>query len=231
MLISYKRNQKKCELIKMKHVKDKDSKKKRGIAITLVIIIISTSIGVVFLANYLIYRNADTPVFVLPIKDLNVVTGVQVFHDNSSISKDHHGFDFAVENDTEIFSPIAGKIIGVEKKKMFNDLWIVDVIIRVNAKWSMYIAFEPDTYDESLVDAQILNISVKVGDKIEQNQSIGILNPAPGAGFAHIHWNVNLHSFLHSKSEDVSPYDYCSEGAKIQMVDLCALFGKVPDDT
>ena len=215
----------------MKHSKEKDSKKKRRLAITLIIIIAATGIGVAILTNYLIYSNAETPVFVLPIKDLSVVTGVQVFHDNGSVSKDHHGFDFTVENDTEIFSPIAGKITGVEKKKMFNDLWIVDVKIRINSKWSMYIAFEPDTYDEAVVDAQILNISVKVGDKIEQNQSLGILNPVPGAGFAHIHWNINLHSFLHFKSEDVSPYDYCSEAAKIQMVDLCALFGKVPDDT
>jgi hypothetical protein len=215
----------------MKHGKDKNSKKKRRMAITLVIIIATTGIGVVILTNYLIYNNAETPVFVLPIKDLSVVTGVQVFHDNGSVSKDHHGFDFTVENDTEIFSPIAGKITDVEKKKMFNDLWIVDVIIRVNAKWSMYIAFEPDTYDESVVDAQILNISVKTGDKVEQNQSLGILNPAPGATFAHIHWNINLHLFFHIESEDVSPYDYCSEAAKVQMVDLCALFGKVPDDT
>jgi len=215
----------------MKRVKDKESKKKRSIAIILVVVIASSSIGVVFLVNYLTFSNAATPVFELPIQDLSVVIGVQVFHDNSSILKDHHGFDFTVENDTEIFSPITGKITAVEKKRMFNDLWIVDVIIRINAKWSMYIAFEPDTYDESLVDAQMLNFSVKVGEKVEQNQLLGILNPAPGAGFAHIHWNVNLHSFLHPNSEDVSPYDYCSESAKILMENLCALFGKVPDDS
>ncbi len=212
----------------MKRIKDKESKKKRSIAIILVVVIASTSIGVVFLVNYLSFSNAATPVFELPIQDLSVVTGVQVFHDNGSI---HHGFDFTVENDTEIFSPIAGKITAVETKKMFNDLWIVDVFIRINAKWSMYIAFEPDTYDESLADAQLQNISVKVGDIVEQNQLLGILNPAPGAGFAHIHWNVNLHSYLDPNSEDVSPYDYCSESAKILMEDLCALFGKVPDDT
>ncbi len=215
----------------MTSVKGKTKKKKRSLAIILTIVITISSLGVVLLTNYVRYSNAETPIFVLPIKDLSVVIGVQVFHDNGSVSKDHHGFDFTVENDTEIFSPIAGKVTAVEKKKMFNDLWIVDVIIRINSKWSMYIAFEPDTYDESLVDAQMLNITVKRGEKIEQNQSLGILNPAPGAGFAHIHWNVNLNSFLHFNSEDVSPYDYCSEAAKILMEDLCALFGKVPDDS
>jgi len=150
--------------------------------IGIVLIILFSIIGILFGGLWIALITAETPIFELPVHNLNEVTGVQVFHDNRSTDRIHHGFDFALENNTEIFAPISGKITGVEKKQMFNGLWIIDVKIKINIKWSMYIAFEPDTDMESVINAQMLNITVKKGDKVVLNQSLGMLNPVPGQG-------------------------------------------------
>jgi len=199
--------------------------------IGIILIVLFSIIGIYFGSYWIALNTAETPIFELPVHNLNDVTGVQVFHDNRSTDRIHHGFDFKLENDIEIFAPIGGKITGVEKKQMFNGLWIIDVKIRINLKWSMYIAFEPDTDLESVIDAQILNITVKKGDNVVLNQSLGILNPVPGSGFPHIHWNINRQGFLTSETEDVSPYDYCSPHAKQLLYSLCQKFGKLPEDS
>jgi len=198
--------------------------------IGIVLIILFSIIGILFGGLWIALITAETPIFELPVHNLNEVTGVQVFHDNRSTDRIHHGFDFALENNTEIFAPISGKITGVEKKQMFNGLWIIDVKIKINIKWSMYIAFEPDTDMESVINAQMLNITVKKGDKVVLNQSLGMLNPVPGSGFPHIHWNINRHGFFTWEPEDVSPYDYCSSDAKQLLYSLCQKFGKLPED-
>ena len=171
---------------------------------------------------------AETPVFYLPVQDLSVVSGVQVFHDNRS-TQFHIGFDFRLENNTEIFAPISGKITQVKKHQMSNDYWLIDVNIKINAKWTMFIAFEPWTTEESVIDEQLSFISVKTGDSVELNKSLGILTPVPGSEFPHIHWTITRHTFM-GKKEHVSPYDYCSTETQILLWDLCQSFGKLPED-
>jgi hypothetical protein len=174
------------------------------------------------------FNLADTPVFSLPVHDLSVVTGVQVFHDNRSTQL-HIGFDFKLEDNTEIFSPIPGKITQVKKHQMSNGYWLIDVNIKINAKWTMFIAFEPWTTEESVIDDQMLFISVKTGDIVERNKSLGILTPVLGSEFPHIHWTVTQLTFMGEK-EHVSPYDYCSEEAQNLLWELCQSFGRVPED-
>ncbi|MCG3226622.1 MAG: hypothetical protein H7645_06870 [Candidatus Heimdallarchaeota archaeon] len=171
---------------------------------------------------------AETPVFSLPVHELGVVSGVQVFHDNRSTQL-HIGFDFRLENNTEIFSPIAGKITQVKKHQMSNGYWIIDVNIKINSKWTMFIAFEPWTTEELVIDEQMLFISVNTGDTVELNQSLGILTPVPSSEFPHIHWTITRHSFM-SEKEPVSPYDYCSVEAQNLLWDLCQSYGKIPED-
>ena len=171
---------------------------------------------------------SEVPVFSLPIHDLDVVTGVQVFHDNRSTQL-HIGFDFKLENNTEVFAPIGGKITQVYKHQMTNGYWIIDVTIKINPKWSMFIAFEPWTTEESIIDNQLLFISVNKGDTVELDQSLGILHPVLGSEFPHIHWTITKHMFLGEK-EHVSPYDYCTPEDQELLWDLCLSFGKFPED-
>jgi hypothetical protein len=171
---------------------------------------------------------SETPVFSLPVHDLEVVTGVQVFHDNRSTQL-HIGFDFKLENNTEIFAPIGGVITQVHKHQMSNGYWIIDVTIEINPKWSMFIAFEPWTTEESVIDDQLLFLSVNKGDTVDLDQSLGILTPVPGSEFPHIHWTITRHTFMGEK-EPVSPYDYCTSEDQELLWELCLSFGKFPED-
>lgn len=197
-----------------------EKKNKIILAIGLICVII---MGIGFTSYFLLYIFAEDAVFDLPVADLNDVSGIQVYHDNRSTQL-HVGFDFKLENDTEIFAPIEGTITAVEKKQMSNDLWIIDVYIQFNIRWTTYIAFEPCTTDESIIDAQMLNITVNVGDIVTKNQSLGILNPVEGSEFPHIHWTI-----LES-GQDYSPYDHCSSTAREGIEMLCEKFGKSPED-
>ncbi|MBL7118421.1 peptidoglycan DD-metalloendopeptidase family protein [Candidatus Bathyarchaeota archaeon] len=164
---------------------------------------------------------STTPVFELPVReeDLNDVTKIQTYHDPDS-SELHVGFDFAFEESKEIISPINGTVTSVHKHRMSNGLWIVDVVISVNSEWSTFIAFEPDTRSETVIDQQLARISVKQGDEVEQGQLLG--NLLTKGDFAHIHWSVL------ENEEYVSPYDYCSPEAKAQMDALCERFDTQP---
>jgi len=197
-----------------------ERKKKILLVIGLISVII---IGGGFATYFVLYTLAEDAVFDLPVADLDDVTGIQVYHDNRSTQL-HIGFDFKLENDTEIFAPIGGTITQVNKHQMSNNLWIIDVSIQFNIKWSMFIAFEPCTYDESVIDAQMENITVNVGDTVTKNQSLGILNPVAGSEFPHIHWTIL------EGGQDRSPYDHCSTTARAGIEWLCEKYGKNPED-
>lgn len=164
---------------------------------------------------------AEAPIFELPIANIDEVTGVQAFQDPSS-SELHTGFDFKLPNPTEIFAPVSGEITDVHKFQMSNGLWIIDVNIEINAKWSTFIAFEPCTYDESVLDQQMTKIVVNKGDTVKQGQLLGVLDSVPHSEFPHIHWQVQR------LDEPVSPYDYYSERAKAQVDILCDKFNTQP---
>ncbi len=163
------------------------------------------------------------PVLELPIANIDDVTGIQTFHDPSSTDF-HTGFDFELPNPTEIYAPIRGEISDIIKIKMSNELWIIDVFIEYNSKWSTFIAFEPYTYDESVIDDQLSQIVVKEGDFVEKGQLLGTLDSVPNSEFPHIHWQVQ------EDGEPVRPYDYCSESAKALMDILYDRFDKQPGD-
>ncbi len=171
---------------------------------------------------------AETPEFSLPVHNLEDVTGVQVFHDNMSTQL-HIGFDFKLDNDTEIFTPISGKVTDVKKFRMSNGYWLIDVNIKINMKWTMFIAFEPWTTEESVIDDQLAAITVKKGDRVEVNQSLGFLIPVLSAEFPHIHWTISFYKFIGVR-EHVSPYDYLNPQAQNLLWDLCLSFGKFPED-
>lgn len=201
---------------------------KKGKIILFFIIFAGITTGCIFAGFSIVFSLAETPVFSLPVHNLEDVTGVQVFHDNRS-TQSHIGFDFKLETNTVIFAPISGKITNVNKHMMSNGYWIIDVNIKINAKWTMFIAFEPWTTEESVIDNQMLSISVKTGDTVAVNQSLGILNPIPGSEFPHIHWTITNHT-LWGKRQHVSPYDYLNEQAKVLLWELCLSFGKFPED-
>ncbi|TET81910.1 MAG: hypothetical protein E3J43_00050 [Candidatus Heimdallarchaeota archaeon] len=100
--------------------------------------------GGIFAGFAIAFTVAETPEFSLPVHDLDEVIGVQVFHDNRSTQL-HIGFDFKLDNDTEIFAPISGKVTNVKKHQMSNGYWLIDVNIKINVKWTIFIAFEPWT--------------------------------------------------------------------------------------
>ncbi len=201
---------------------------KKSKIILFLIIFTGITTGCIFAGFSIFYSLAETPVFSLPVHNLEDVTGVQVFHDNRSTQL-HVGFDFELEIDTEIFAPISGKITEIKKFRMSNGYWIIDVNIRINAKWTMFIAFEPWTTEESIIDDQMLSISVKTGDQVTVNQSLGILTPVLSSEFPHIHWTITNHTLWGDK-EHVSPYDYLNEQAKVLLWELCLSFGKFPED-
>lgn len=161
------------------------------------------------------------PVFELPITNINDVTGIQVFHDPGS-SELHTGFDFKLPNPTQIFAPISGTVSDVHKFQMSNGYWVVDVVIQINLKFSTFIAFEPWTQSEAVIDQQMSKIVVKKGDIVKQGQLLGILDPVLNSEFPHIHWQVQ------TDHTPLSPYDYCSANAKAQIDILCNKFGKQP---
>lgn len=192
--------------------------------IFMVLLVLVASIPIYFhLFREEIEGEVSTPVFELPIadKDIERVTGIQAFHDPRS-SELHVGFDFVFSHPTEILSPIDGEITNVHKIQMSNGYWIVDVNIQINREWSMFIAFEPYTQDETKIDQQLEKIAVKIGDRVKQGQPLGILDADPDRDFCHIHWSIMRNR------EYVSPYDYCSEKAKSQMDALCRKFDTQP---
>lgn len=195
-------------------MKNKKIKSKKGKTLGLILLIGFAVYGILIVFS-------PTPEFDLPIQDLNEVVGIQVFHQPGG-TKVHNGFDFKVENDTDIFSPTDGIITGVIKHQMSNGYWAIDVNIFINPRWSIFIAFEPWTQEESVIDMQMTNITVKFGQIVHKGFKIGVLNPVIGAEFPHIHWNV-LELFF-----DRSPYDYCSPTAKAMMDYLCLKFGQPP---
>ncbi len=197
---------------------------RRIFKIIIVLLVIVTSVPIYF---YYFREKEEkelaTPVFELPIadKDVDRVIGVQVFHDPNS-SQLHVGFDFVFSHPTEILSPIDGIVTDVHSFQMSNGYWIVDVNIQINKEWSMFIAFEPSTKDESKINRQVEKIVVKKGDEVKQGQLLGILDATPTRDFCHIHWSIM------KNGEYVSPYDYCSGKAKNQMDTLCKKFDTQP---
>jgi len=188
-------------------------------------------IGAGFFGVYsvLIYT-APMPSFSLPVHDLATVSGVQVFHDNRSTGQVHNGFDFKLENVTEIFAPAGGLVTQVSKHQMSNGYWIIDVGITINARWSYFIAFEPWTTSQSVIDSQMQHISVQLFQTVNVNDSLGFLIPVPGAEFPHVHWNVNEHTLDFFSDNNRSPYEYCSPLARLHLYNLCRLHGKYPAD-
>ncbi|MFC1721853.1 M23 family metallopeptidase [Patescibacteria group bacterium] len=163
----------------------------------------------------------DAPSFRLPISNIDDVTGIQVFHDPDS-SQLHTGFDFELPNPTTIYSPFEGEITDIIKTQMSNGYWLVDVLIKINSKYTTFIAFEPWTKDESVINAQLAKISVTKGDTVKEGQVLGTLDSVPNSEFPHIHWQVE------EDDEPVRPYNYCSASAKAQLDILYARFGKTP---
>ncbi len=201
----------------------------------IVLITIST-VGIVILAIYIPYflqnyydpGNSDNPVFSLPIKPANYinVTHVQRFN-----LPGHSGFDFKLENATEIIAPISGKITKIDKGRMSNSEWAMGVYLRINPAWGMFIAFEPHTEEEPIADAQMANISayIIVGQVVIENQTLGWLQPVPGSVYPHIHWGVykvaNWGLLGNSGSEDVNPYRYCAPWAQSILTGYCTSIG------
>jgi murein DD-endopeptidase MepM/ murein hydrolase activator NlpD len=197
---------------------------KKGFKVLLIIII---SLGGLFGGYSVFYFISEDPLFELPLNNaMNVTTGIQTFHEGSGT---HGGFDFELRNNTEIISPVDGVVSSVEKHKMFNDLWIIDVWIDINLKWATFIAFEPCTYDESVIDEQMSYITVKAGDRVQVGGKLGNLTPVNNSEFPHIHWNVIAKWIIQvGPGTDMSPYDYCSADARAVIDQLCAKFGKPP---
>ncbi|NQU99950.1 MAG: VCBS repeat-containing protein [Parcubacteria group bacterium] len=157
----------------------------------------------------------DVPVLRLPINDIDIVTGIQIFG-----SPSHTGFDFELPDPTPIYAPIAGTISDIMKIQMSNNLWIVDVFIEYNSYYQTFIAFEPYTYEESVIDDQIDSLVVSEGDIVTEGQLLGTLESVPATDFPHIHWQVQ-----NSENEPLRPYSYCSDSAKAQIDTLYDTFG------
>ncbi|MBD3194126.1 MAG: hypothetical protein GF317_03665, partial [Candidatus Lokiarchaeota archaeon] len=101
-------------------------KKLKTIFGVVIAILIITGIGV---GTYLIaFSSSEDPSFELPVHNLDEVTGIQVYHDNRSTQL-HVGFDFKLENDTEIFAPISGTVSNVKKDQMSNGYWMIVINI------------------------------------------------------------------------------------------------------
>ncbi len=201
-------------------------KKRKILFATLITTIVV--VGGIFAGYPIAFMVAETPEFSIPVHNIEDVTGVQVFHDNMSTQL-HIGFDFKLDVDSEIFAPVSGKITNVKKHQMTNGYWLVDVFIKINVKWTMFIAFEPWTTEEAVIDDQLSEITVNIGDRVEVNQSLGFLTPVPGSEFPHIHWTISYYKFLGAR-EHVSPYDYLNPEAQSLLWDLCQSFGKLPED-
>lgn len=199
---------------------------KKSLKIILIISIIGAVGSLGYFLGFPVYLDTiEDPVFELPISDVEEATGIQVFHDPSSTQL-HNGYDFKLENDTEIIAPIAGEISRISKHRMSNDYWIIDVFIKVNIKWSMFIAFEPWTQDESVINDQMENITVQKGDTVSVGDQMGILNPVPDSEFPHIHWNIIEYTPAPGDDENRNPYFLVSTEAKDDMDYLCAKFSR-----
>lgn len=193
--------------------------------LVIILAIIGASVGVYFAVRAYLYNSAEEPVFKLPVNNVLNVTGIQTFHEEHGGTV-HGGFDFKLENDTTIYSPIDGTITDIHTNQMDNDYWLVDVIITFNTRWYTFIAFEPWTQDEEVINEQLEKISVKVGDKVEAGDRIGTLTPVKDSEFPHIHWNVCENDITGASSTDRSPYDYCSDKAQDDLDYLCEKFDK-----
>ncbi len=159
----------------------------------------------------------EDPAFSMPIKpeDYETVSGIQRWDPTF-----HVGFDFTLRVDTEIIAPSGGVVKDILIFPMENDLWIVTVTVEINCKWAWFIAFEPCTYEESVAEAQLSNISayIQVGDTIQENQTLGWLLPISDSEFPHIHWSV-----LENR-EYVNPVEYMAPWAEEIIAGYCAEF-------
>ena len=160
------------------------------------------------------------PVLGLPLANVDGVTGIQTWMDPNA-GATHTGFDFKLPNETEIIAPIDGTISQIYKFQMSNNLWVVDVFIKINDSWETFIAFEPYTYEESVIDDQVDAITVEVGDTVTQGQSLGMLQSVPATEFPHIHWQVQR-----GADDEVNPYLYVSDSAKAIMDTLCTTYSR-----
>lgn len=178
----------------------------------------------------LLLETAPEPAFSLPVLDLATVSGVQVFHDNRSTGQVHNGFDFKLEVPTTIVAPAGGLVTAISKHRMSNGYWIIDVNVQVNVRWSYFLAFEPWTTDEAVIDAQLRNITVSPWQLVAANDTIGVLVPVTGSEFPHVHWNVLETTLNPFADRNRSPYDHCTAPARALLWDLCMSFGKFPAD-
>ena len=108
----------------------------------------------------------------------------------------HNGIDLILNPElsaSPIISPTAGRItsIKVSSNTFSNPVGqlILQVEIYVNSDWTVALAFEPSTVDETRETAQINAITVEVGDSVEPGSPIGNLL-AGDLGYPHLHYMV-----------------------------------------
>ncbi len=119
----------------------------------------------------------------------------------------HNGIDFGFNDTATIRAPCAAFIIMV--KFWFNEKgghWQTNVGLRLNQDWSLEVIFESWALTQDQGQLQANAITVKFGDMVATNQSLGQLL-CHGDG-THIHFTVR------GPSGDVCPYQYWAPTAK-----------------
>jgi hypothetical protein len=126
----------------------------------------------------------------------------------------HNGIDLILNPEltaSRIISPTAGRIasIKVSSNPFSNPMGqlILQVEIYVNSDWTVSLAFEPSTMDETLKTEQIDAIKVQVGDSVEPGSPIGDLL-AGNLGYPHLHYMVLY------QGQTVCAYQYSSAAAR-----------------
>lgn len=124
----------------------------------------------------------------------------------------HNGVDFLESIDHQpIQAAASGKVVRLEERFNTGSNWQVELTIK-HGKYDLQYAFEIFSPDKKDIDAQMADISVKLGQNVHQGQPIGYLHRVKVG--AHVHFGIA------KNNQVVCPEPFFTPTARAQVLAL-----------
>lgn len=160
----------------------------------------------------------EPPVLDFPVEDSNVIH-ILGGYGYVPWGGWHNGIDFGCNTSVNILAPCNLRVVGIKTWLYATDpdRWQTSVQFTINWAYTLEICFESWALNETFGDIQKDAIVVEVNHYVSRGEVLGeLLYHGDGT---HIHFGVKY------KGNDVCPYNYFSNEAKILFDSLFAIYG------
>jgi len=193
-------------------------KRKNGLILGVSIFVIVAGIGGFMLWKFIpAHWSTDRMQIIFPIADIQYIDKIQGWG-ATPWNDFHNGIDFGSNQSVELIAWCDIRISGL--KTWFNDgggHWQTNIAGNYNWKYRFDVAIESWALNETYANLQRAALTIKVGQIVEQGESLGMLL-YHGSG-THIHFG------LKENGKDVCPYQFMTPYAQSLTDQIWTMFG------